>query len=51
MCTIRAAPHAYLGRIHAQHCVAVTPTSPFASGLSKTLPGTQLIISVHRPMK
>ncbi len=33
-----------------RYCLVATPTSPCASGLAKTLPGTQLITSVHRPM-
>ena len=34
-----------------RYCLVATLTSPCASGLSKALPGTQLITSVHRPMK
>lgn len=33
-----------------RYCLVATPTSPCASGLSKTLPGSQLVTSVHRPM-
>ncbi|MGI4978372.1 MAG: hypothetical protein ACRYG6_15650 [Janthinobacterium lividum] len=33
-----------------RYCLVATSTSPCASGLTKTLPGIQLVTSVHRPM-